>query len=160
MGWNWKIAQFSIPRIVCVHTRYLRDVTNPCVGCRYLRILRQSWSLLLWQNVKSAATSRFANASDLALLMSRFHRTFSTYFKKLPYVPVLMYWYLLTRRLRRLYTAVVWRVYGGSHAEVALCSARILISTPCEQRYYSGIAVVFLISSGGMGRKNNLVSAH
>ena len=56
--------------------------------------------------------------------------------------------------------AVVWRLYGGSYAEVALCSARILISTPCEQRYYSGIAVVFLISSGGMGRKNNLVSAH
>ena len=157
MGWNWKIAQFSIPRIVCVHTRYLRDVTNPCVGCRYLRILRQCWSLLLWQNVKSAATSRFANASDLVLLMSGFHRTFSTYFKNCHMCRHLC---IGTCSLWRLYMAVVWRLYGGSHAEVTLCSAGILISTPCEQWYYSGIAVVFLISSGGMGRKNNLVSAH
>ena len=81
-----------------------------------------------------------------------------------------MYRYLLTM-------VVVWRLYGGCMAVVwrkshiaaypdilTVLAARIANSKcfplTTLQRSFLVIAVVFLISSGGMGRNNNLVSVH
>ena len=90
-------------------TRYLRDVTNP--SATFGAIFTQSWSLLLWQKSRARA--------DGSLMHLRWHARAR----------------LAHACARASYSTpyLLWRLYGGTPAELAHCSTRILISSPCEQ---------------------------
>ena len=72
--------------------------------------------------MKSAASSAAANEGKVAVRQYLYSKT-GIYTGT--YVPVLAHYGGCM--------AVVWRLYGGSLPEAALCSARMLISSPCEQ---------------------------
>jgi hypothetical protein len=163
---------------VCVHTRYLRDVTN--LSTSFGAISGWSWSLLLWPNVKSVASSAAANEGEVAIrqyannIAIRTTRVAAARGRgRLAHDMRARLAHACARARELLYAlftmADVWRNSRGTrsmqcaHADIFTVWASRIANSACSsittlRRSFLAIAVAFLISSGGMSRNNRRLS--